>query len=213
MELNISSYSVIKKNRIVSNDNLLYHADEKHTLAEFLNASYREINLAYPKFFKMDLMCKLGILASDIAIQNNPNFSLWDKNNTALFFANCASSLESDKNHVKSIENKNQYFPSPSVFVYTLPNIVIGEIAIKHKFLGENAFFISEKMDIDMISSYCEMAFKTSQTKHCIVGWVNVDGNEYEAFVFCIENPTFKGSESTFKLPFKKEFIQPLIEK
>jgi 3-oxoacyl-[acyl-carrier-protein] synthase-1 len=34
------------------------------------------------------------------------------------------------------------YYPSPALFVYTLPNIVTGEIAIRHHIQGETSFYV-----------------------------------------------------------------------
>src|SRR3712207_7060242 len=42
----------------------------------------------------------------------------------------------------QTICHRAQFFPSPSVFVYTLPNIVTGEIAIRNHYHGETHFFV-----------------------------------------------------------------------
>jgi hypothetical protein len=63
-----------------------------------------------------------------------------DHSRTALVFANRSSSLDTDFKYQESINSQENYFPSPAVFVYTLPNICVGEISIKHKMQTENAF-------------------------------------------------------------------------
>ena len=49
------------------------------------------------------------------------------------------SCLETDIEHQEEV---NKQKASPAVFVYTLPNIVIGEISIRNKWFGESAFFL-----------------------------------------------------------------------
>ena len=62
-----------------------------------------------------------------------------------MVFANSNSSLDVDIKHNASIADKEKYFPKPAVFVYTLPNIMLGELSIRHLLRGENIFFVSEK--------------------------------------------------------------------
>ena len=138
--------------------------------AGFLGNVYKSVELNYPKFFKMDKLCKLGTLAVELMIRNIPDFISFPKNEIAVVFSNNASSLESDRTHAAAIADKQNYFPSPSVFVYTLPNIVVGEIAIKHKITGENAFFVSEKFDPNLLSSYTDILLHTNHASTVLAG-------------------------------------------
>ena len=55
-----------------------------------------------------------------------------------------------------AIQNKESYYPSPAVFVYTLPNICIGEISIKYKLYSENSFFIFDSLNAEyLMISFC----------------------------------------------------------
>jgi hypothetical protein len=76
---------------------------------------------------------------------------------------------------------------SPALFVYTLPNIVIGEICIRHHFKGENAFFIFERFNADFIVSYVSNLLDIQQLQVCICGWVELLGDEYKAVLFLVE--------------------------
>ncbi|MEJ0079473.1 MAG: hypothetical protein WDM78_00555 [Puia sp.] len=49
---------------------------------------------------------------------------------------------------------------SPALFVYTLPNIVIGEISIRRHFKGENAFFVFKQFDGNFIEKYVRGLFE-----------------------------------------------------
>src|SRR5690606_9811213 len=101
---------------------------------------YKENNSAYPKFFKMDNLCKLAFLASEFLLEDSKIGSTTQEN-MGIVLSNKSSSLNTDRKHQATINDKDNYFPSPALFVYTLPNIMIGEISIRHQIKGENVFF------------------------------------------------------------------------
>ncbi len=80
---------------------------------------------------------------------------------------------------------------SPAVFVYSLPNIVIGEICIRNGFKGENSFFISDRYDIPVQVNYINQLFKENIIDACICGWLELLGENYEAFLYlAVKNGT-----------------------
>ena len=82
--------------------------------------------------------------------------------------------------------------------MYTLANITIGEIAIKHKITGENAFFVSEKFDANLVVPYIDLLLSNG-TESAVAGWVEVDGLEQEAFIFLTQNQKNLNKNSIFK--------------
>lgn len=176
----------------------MFHSNTSVSIAEFLTEVYKELGMSYPKFHKMDLQCKLGLLCTEFALKGTDFLIENDLSKTAIVLSNAASSLETDRIHQHSIADKSNYFPSPTVFVYTLPNITIGELAIKHKITGENAFFVSEKFDSNLLINYTESLFCNGTTA-AIVGWVEVDGSKLEAFIFLAQNTRNINKNCIFK--------------
>jgi hypothetical protein len=76
---------------------------------------------------------------------------------------------------------------SPALFVYTLPNIVAGEICIRNKIKGENAFFVWPRFEVEQMHDYVEMVMATPNTQACIAGWVDVMGSQHEVFLYLAE--------------------------
>ena len=142
-----------------------------------LNGLYRSLGIDYPKFFKMDKLSKLGFLASEFVFENNER-----PENMSVICFNSSSSLDTDRHYQTTIKEDN-YFPSPSVFVYTLPNIVAGEIAIRNKFTCETSFYISESIDFEMI----ERTVKNSNVDSALVLWTDYLNNKYKAFALWLE--------------------------
>ncbi|MCD6019283.1 MAG: 3-oxoacyl-ACP synthase [Bacteroidetes bacterium] len=195
---NIISYAHIKNNQVSVNGSVMFQSAHSASVSEFLSEAYKSLELSYPKFHKMDAQCKLGFLCAEFAMRGTAFLTEHELSRTAIVLSNNASSLETDRVHQHSIDDKSNYFPSPAVFVYTLPNITIGELAIKHKITGENAFFVSEKFDADLLVNYTE-SLMDNVTEAAIVGWVDVDGSNFEAFIFLVEKQKDTNKNAIFK--------------
>ncbi len=154
---------------------------------DFLKSVYTHYQFNYPKFFKMDGLCKLAFTASELVLKQNNITNTYKPEDIAIIIANRTSSLETDSEHQHAISNKENYFPSPSVFVYTLPNIMIGEIAIRNKITGENSVFIFDKFDAEFMSEYVNSLLNSNKAQCCITGWVDFYDNKYEAFLITVE--------------------------
>lgn len=154
------------------NGTCVYEAGAEISTLEFLNQLYKHFEINYPKFFKMDILCKLGILASELLLKE---LNEAEKERTAIYLCNRASSLETDRKHYTNIASGSSYFPSPSVFVYTLPNIVIGEISIRHKIMGEGVFFISESPNFEDLHRVADLAIRDGIATYVLIGRVESD--------------------------------------
>ena len=144
-----------------------------------LTQQYRNIGINYPKFFKMDRLCKAGFLGTEILlkdlIDNERNNDDW-----GIILMNSASSLDNDRRFQQTITEDN-YFPSPAIFVYTLANIVTGEIAIRHKIGGETSFYVMPKFDEALMTEMINQSFNANpKLTHILCGWMNVDKEECE---------------------------------
>lgn len=144
-----------------------------------LTSLYRQMIGNYPKFYKMDGLSRLGFVASEILL--NAEKGDTDKERAIIFF-NHSSSIASDRNYKESINDKDNYFPSPSIFVYTLPNIVTGEIAIRNHFHGETSFFILPDKDERMMEEILLASCRDAQSKSFLTGWIDYeDERHFEA--------------------------------
>lgn len=144
-----------------------------------LTSLYKQMIGNYPKFYKMDGLSRLGFVASEILL--NAEKGETDKERAIIFF-NHSSSIASDRNYKESINDKDNYFPSPSIFVYTLPNIVTGEIAIRNHFHGETSFFILPDKDERMMEEILQASCRDDQSKSFLTGWIDYeDERHFEA--------------------------------
>jgi hypothetical protein len=151
-------------------------------LGERLLSLYRSLGVDYPKFYKMDQLSKLGWLASEILLNDNTILSTMQPEDIGIVLTNANSSLDTDIKYLDTVAD----IASPAVFVYTLPNIMIGEISIRNKFKGENAFFIFDRFDAGFLELYVGQLLDTGVLKACICGWVDVLGEDYKACLFLV---------------------------
>jgi hypothetical protein len=175
--------SCVISSNIIYKDGEPVFKDSKADLPEFLIAAYRYFNLQYPKFFKMDNISKLGWLANEILLQGNFDEEKYRPEDVGIVLSNANSSLDTDKRYYETTKT----IASPAQFVYTLPNIVIGEMSIRHHFKGENAFFIFEDFDAAFIEQYVSNLINNNILQCCICGWVDVLDSTYNATLFLIE--------------------------
>ncbi len=181
----ITKYCHIKNHSIFVDGNLLYNDDKASDFKSFIKSAYRFLVPSYNKFFKMDEICKLGFIGAEVLF-SDINLTTFEEEDVAIILSNSHSTLVTDTNHQNTVDDYDNFFPSPSVFVYTLPNIMIGEISIRHKLRGENAFFIVEKFNAELITNYINNLFLTNNSKAAIGGWVNLSEGDYEAFLYWV---------------------------
>lgn len=145
--------------------------------AEFIKGEYRALNDANLKFFKMDNLSKLGYVASCKMMQSVDLGVA--QNRVAVVMANRSSSSQSDLKHQDIVNQRLSEGASPAVFVYTLPNIVASEIAIKHRFQGETIFFVEEQKSMSRLRRYSEDLMARGVCDAVMYGWCELLGEEY----------------------------------
>ncbi|MCV9929617.1 3-oxoacyl-ACP synthase [Flavobacterium sp. LS1R49] len=179
----IQSYCTIQNNEIILNGASVFKT-EPTSFADFSKQAYRNFEVNYPKFFKMDSLSKLAFLGAELLLKSETESGI--DNNTALLLANKSSSLDTDVKYQESISDKENYYPSPAVFVYTLPNICLGEISIRHQLKSENSFFIFDAFNPEFMTSYANTLLHTNKAETVLCGWVEFFNEEYKAFLCLI---------------------------
>ena len=149
---------------------------------DLLTALYRQYVGDYPKFYKMDGLSRLGFMASELLLQAEGNDVAAEGDNRAVVLFNHSSSISADRAYLDTIADPNNCFPSPSVFVYTLPNIVTGEIAIRHHYHGETSFYILPRRDEALMESILRATFVDTAIRSAVCGWLDyVDDQHFMA--------------------------------
>ena len=160
-----------------------------------LTALYKQYASDYPKFYKMDMLCRLGFIAAELL---NGAESQCQKDgvggqyqdNRAMILFNHSSSIHADRAYLASISDADNYFPSPSLFVYTLPNIVAGELATRHHYHGETSFYILPERDERLMWQIQTATFADPAIDSMISGWLDCeDEDHFLADLYLLSKP------------------------
>ena len=149
--------------------------------ADMLTEIYKNNIGSYPKFYKMDRLSQLGFVASELLLsQEKPRKEPCSDRAIVLF--NHSSSVCVDRAYEQTIALGDNYYPSPSLFVYTLPNIVCGEIALRHGYHSETSFYIMGSKDETLMNRVVQSTFLDKTVQSIVTGWVDYqDDNTFEA--------------------------------
>lgn len=197
----ITSSCLISNNSVYKNGELLF-ANKDADVPAFLLSVYKHFDINYSRFYKMDNLSKLGWLASEVLLKDSFNKENYKPEDIGLILSNANSSLDTDQKYMASVND----IASPSLFVYTLPNIVTGEICIRNNFKGEDAFFVFDSFNADFIQNYVSNLLDNNILQACICGWVEVLGDEYKAALFLVEKVKGDNAVSFTKEQMNKVF-------
>lgn len=178
----ITRFIHIRKSSLIRQGEAIYQ-DASGDFENFLESAFQFLSINYPKFYKMDPSSKLGLLASEMLLQGLSLKESYGAKEVGLILANAHASLDTDIRYFESTKT----MASPALFVYTLPNIVAGEICIRQGIKGENAFFVWPAFDPAQMHNYVEMVMSVGNVKACIAGWIDVMGSQHDVFLYLAE--------------------------
>ena len=209
MENYITKYCIINPTEVIVDGKVEFKNSANESFGEFMKSIYKQYDMKYPKYFKMDNLCKVAFIASEIILKDNEQIKTVDPNRVGVILQNSHSTIDTDLNYVDTIKDKSNYFPSPAIFVYTLPNVMIGEICIRNKFQGENTCFITKEFDPDFISEHVNNLLNSEKIDICLAGWADYVDNKYSAILFLVEKIKENQKDN---ISFKPENITKIIK-
>ena len=126
----------------------------------------------------MDILCRLGFIAAEllmdgISAANDAADAAAGTLRTecAIVVGSHSGSIASDRQFQRTIA-PDSFFPSPAVFVYTLPNIVTGEIAIRHHIVAETACYLLPQRDDALMLRLARTACAERAVRHVMALWL-----------------------------------------
>lgn len=193
MDIQIKKYCHILPRKLwIDGELSMESAYKPDDYIHFLSDIYRRLGIDYRRFFKMDVLSKIGFLTSEIVLDGFAKEQ--PKEDMGIVLFNRSSSLEADSCYQQTIRRYANYFPSPSVFVHTLPNIAAGEIAIRNKIHGETAFYVFPQPEMKSMISISYETMVSAGLNHLLFGWLEVSQDTMDARMLLLENKE-KGRE------------------
>lgn len=190
MSYKIIRYCTIRNDTIsIDGKQVLKTVEHPGTSKQFKEI-FQSLGIEYPKFYKMDMLSKLAFLAFEILTRDSGSSISGTK--TAILLTNRHSTIDDDTKYLQSITGEN-YFPNPALFVYTLPNVMIGEISIRKNIKGETLFVSTDRFSGETIENCLDsMIFE-----NCLTGFIEYENeNNFEAFAVFLEKSEYSGNNS-----------------
>ena len=181
-----SKHTVLIQPEVVQVDGCNLSIDT--TDKDLLKALYHQYVGDYPKYYKMDPLSRLGFMASELLLQAEGAERFVACEDRAVIFFNHSSSISADRQYLETIADPENCFPSPSVFVYTLPNIVTGEIAIRNGYHGETSFYILPRRDEQLIQQILQASCLDPTARSILCGWLDYEDDTHFVADLCILN-------------------------
>lgn len=111
----------------------------------------------------------------------------------------------------ETIRDEENFFPSPAEFVYTLPNIVTGEIAIRNKIFGETMFYVLPAFRPETIGDIVNDALTATGMRYVLAGWTEVDTNTFDGRMFLCSTDNRPDTLNRSPLPLTAEQLTELF--
>lgn len=167
---------LVESSRILLNDKEVY-SSESDDFQDFIRSAFKTVCAPNMKFYKMDSLSKLGYVTSEILLDGIE----YGEEDCGLILSGIYGSLDTDIRHQQIIDTETDASASPAVFVYTLPNVVEGEISIRHHIKGENTWFWSDDRTLSDVREYAALSMSAQDMKYCIVGHIDFLNGRYFA--------------------------------
>lgn len=182
----ITSYCSIDRN-IINIDGNIECVKDYTDFQAFIKSLYQGLGIQYPKFYKMDNLSRLAFVSSELLKGKDMLNERYPGDEIGVVLLTTSSSLDTDCRHFNSIKDDESFFPSPAAFVYTLPNIMAGEICIRNRFHGENTVFIDDDLSDESVMNYVADLFRNGIARACIFGRVSLFLEDFSSFMMLVE--------------------------
>ena len=80
-----------------------------------------------------------------------------------------------DRKHLSTFSNPEDFYPSPAIFINTLPNVVLGEIAVMNTIKGETTLVMLPYRDDALIDRIVKASLSGTRPSVMIYGWVDCE--------------------------------------
>lgn len=166
----------INAGEVIVNDSVVF-SDKSADFGTFIREAFKSRGENNMKFFKMDDLCKLGYVAAAWLLDGIE----FGEEECGMVLSGKYGCLDTDMKHQQIIDKEGDAASSPAVFVYTLPNVVAGEISIRHHIKGENTWFWSDDRTMSDLKHYASLMAGASDLRYCIIGHLDFLNGEYFA--------------------------------
>lgn len=153
-------------------DRMMISSDDAQSISDI----YKEKLNDGPKFYKMDSFSRLVYVAATLVLEKH--IEKYDPTRVAMVIFTLNGSVLADRKHLSTFSNPDEFYPSPAVFINTLPNVVLGEIATRNNIKGETTIVILPEHNEEMMKTIIESTLSQTNPQALICGWVDCEAED-----------------------------------
>lgn len=153
-------------------DSIMISSDDAQSITDI----YKERLNDGPKFYKMDSFSRLAYVATTLVSEKS--IAKYDPTRVAVVIFTLNGSVLADRKHLSTFCNPDEFYPSPAVFINTLPNVVLGEIAARNNIKGETTIVILPERDEEIMKTIIEATLSQTNPEALICGWVDCEAED-----------------------------------
>ena len=132
----------------------------------------------------MDILSKWAWAGVEILLNCNDVFLYngLDVNKIGVVLATAHGCIAADKKYDETLSS----IASPALFVYTLPNIMLGEVSIRHGFKGEQLCLVSREFNTEELFFWISDLMEKRGMEACVAGWIDVTNDKKDIRLYWI---------------------------
>jgi hypothetical protein len=119
----------------------------------------------------------LALAATAVLVAQLPDWTDLPRERIAMVFSSREGCRQTDLNFINSVATH----PSARLFVQTLPNIAMGQVANYFAIRGENTWLMQAERDRQQLLEQVELLLTLTPAIYCLAGWVECNAQKLEA--------------------------------
>lgn len=153
-----------------------------------LNNAWSALGIELPRFPRMDRSSKLVAIAGSAFFIEGGALAGHSKDTIGIVIMGKSGSMDTDAKYQAQLDAENH--ASPGMFVYTLPNIAMGEFSIQHGLDGSGLCLLSDAPDLAQMKEACTILLNDHGMEAVVCGWSNIFADQATATFMVVTTET-----------------------
>lgn len=163
-------------------------------LDQDLNNAWAALGIELPRFPRMDRSSKLVAIGGSAFFIEGGALAGNSKDTIGMVITGKHGSMDTDQKYQAQLVVDNH--ASPGMFVYTLPNIAMGEFSIQHGLYGSGLCLLNNALDLAQMLDACEILLHDHGMESVICGWSDIFADQATATFMVVTERTLADRNS-----------------
>ncbi|HQV52129.1 MAG: hypothetical protein IPH21_02100 [Flavobacteriales bacterium] len=153
-----------------------------------LNNAWSALGIELPRFPRMDRSSKLVAICGSSFFIEGGALAGHSKETIGMVIMGKHGSMDTDSKYQAQLDADNH--ASPGQFVYTLPNIAMGEFSIQHGLYGSGLCLLNNAPDLSQMREACVILLHDHGMDAIVCGWSDIFADQATATFMVVTERT-----------------------